>query len=100
MKKKPKKINYNSFEHHLAQQLKNRTFRKAYEEESRRLEIAYKILQLRKQKKLSQKELAHKLKTTQSVVARMESGQQNFTTDTLQKVASVFKRDLRIEFVK
>jgi len=100
MKKKPKKINYISFERHLAQQLKNRTFRKAYEEESRRLEIAYKILQLRKQKKLSQKELAHKLKTTQSVVARMESGQQNFTTDTLQKVASVFKRDLRIEFVK
>jgi len=30
----------------------------------------------------------------------MESGRQNFTTDTLQKIASTFKRDLRIEFVE
>lgn len=100
MKKKSKKISYISFERYLAQQLKNKAFRKAYEEEGRRLKIAYQILQLRKQKKLSQKELAHKLNTTQSVVARMESGQQNFTTDTLQKIAAVFKRDLKIEFVK
>ena len=100
MKKKHKKIVYSSFEQYLAQQMKNKAFRKAYEEESQRLEIAYKILQLRKAKKLSQKELAQKLDTTQSVVARMEAGQQNFTTDTLQKIASAFKRDLKIEFVK
>lgn len=100
MKKKHKKIVYPSFERYLAQQMKNRTFRRAYEEEDQRLEIAYKILQLRKQQKFSQKELARKLDTTQSVVARIEAGKQNLTTDTLQKVASVFKRDLKIEFVK
>ena len=100
VKKKHKKIVYLSFERYLAQQMKNKAFRKAYKEESQRLEIAYRILQLRKQQKLSQKELAKKLHTTQSVVARMETGQQNFTTDTLQKVASAFKRDLKIEFVK
>ncbi len=100
VKKKHKKIVYLSFERYLAQQMKNKAFRKAYKEESQRLEIAYRILQLRKQQKLSQKELAKKLHTTQSVVARMETGRQNFTTDTLQKVASAFKRDLKIEFVK
>jgi len=100
MKKKTKKIIYPSFEQYLAQQMKNRAFREAFEEESQRLRVAYQILQLRKRQKLSQKELARKLNTTQSVVARMESGQQNFTTDTLQKIASMFKRDLRIEFVK
>ena len=100
MKKKTKKIIYPSFEQYLAQQMKNRAFREAFEEESQRLRVAYQILQLRKRQKLSQKELARKLNTTQSVVARMESGQQNFTTDTLQKIASTFKRDLRIEFVK
>jgi len=62
--------------------------------------MSHQVWQLRKRQKLSQKELARKLNTTQSVVARMESGQQNFTTDTLQKIASTFKRDLRIEFVK
>jgi len=41
-----------------------------------------------------------KLQTTQSAVARMETGQQNFTTDMLQKIATAFKRNLRIEFVK
>ena len=99
MRKKHKKIKYLSFERYLAQQMKNKAFRKAYEEESQRLEIAYKILQLRKRQKLSQKELARKLDTTQSVVARMESGQQNFTTDTLQRIASAFKRDLEVKFV-
>ncbi|MDO8663490.1 MAG: helix-turn-helix transcriptional regulator [Candidatus Wildermuthbacteria bacterium] len=100
MKKNHKKIVYLSFERYLFQRLKNKEFIKAYEKECQCLEIAYRILQLRKKQKISQKELAVKLDTTQSVVARMESGQQNFTTDTLQKIASVFKRNLKIEFVK
>jgi len=100
MKKKNKKIVYPSFEQYLAQQMKNKRFRKAYEEESHRLRIAYQIAKLRRQQKISQKELARRLNTTQSVIARMESGQQNFTTDTLQKIAGAFKRDLKIEFVK
>ena len=100
VKKKHKKVVYLSFERYLAQQMKNKVFRKAYEEESQRLRIAYQILQLRKKQRLSQKELARKLDTTQSTVARMEAGQQNFTTDTLQKIASALDRDLKIEFVK
>lgn len=100
MKEKHKKIIYPSFERYLSQKMKNKEFRTAYEKEGRRLEVAYGIIQLRKKQKISQKELAIKLDTTQSVVARMESGQQNFTTDTLQKIASVFKRNLKIEFVK
>ena len=100
MKKKYKKIVYLSFERYLSQKMKNKEFREAYEKEGRRLEVAYGILQLRKKQKISQKDLAAKLDTTQSVIARMESGQQNFTTDTLQKIASVFKRNLKIEFIK
>lgn len=100
MKNNHKKIVYLSFERYLSQKMKNKAFRTAYEREGQRLEVAYRILQLRKRQKISQKELAHKLDTTQSVVARIEAGQQNFTTDTLQKIASVFKRNLKIEFVK
>lgn len=100
MKNKNKKIVYPSFEQYLAHEMKNKTFRRAYAEESHRLKIAYKILQLRKKHRLSQKELAQKLDTTQSVVARIETGQQNLTTDTLQRIASVFDRNLRIEFVR
>ena len=88
------------FQEYLAEKLKNPKFKKYYDEYGKQLEIAYQILQLRKQKKISQVELAKKLGTTQSNIARMEAGQQNFTTDTLQKIASAFKRDLKIDFVK
>jgi ribosome-binding protein aMBF1 (putative translation factor) len=88
------------FQEYLAEKLKNPRFKKYYDEYGKQLEIAYQILQLRKQKKMTQAELAKKIGTKQSDIARMESGQQNFTTDTLQKIASTFKRDLKIEFVK
>ncbi len=88
------------FQVYLAKRLKNPKFRKYYNEYGKQLEIAYQILQLRKQKKISQVELAKKLGTTQGNIARMEAGQQNFTTDTLQKIASIFNRELKIDFVK
>ena len=100
MKKKNKKNIYPSFDCYLAQQLKNPKFRKYYNEYGKQLEIAYQILKLRKQKRLSQAELARRIGTKQSDIARMEAGQQNFTTDTLQKIASALERDLKIEFVK
>jgi len=88
------------FQEYLNEKLKNPKIKKYYDEYGKQLEIAYQILQLRKQKGMSQAELAKKLGTKQSDIARMEAGQQNFTTDTLQKIASAFKRDLKIEFVK
>lgn len=88
------------FQEYLAEKLKNPQFKKYYEQYGKQLEIAYQILQLRKQKKMTQAELAKEIGSKQSDIARMESGQQNFTTDTLQKIASTFKRELKIEFVK
>lgn len=100
MKKKNKKIEYSSFEKHLAKQLKDAKFKRYYHEYGKQLEIAYQILQLRKRSKMTQAELAKKIGTKQSNVARMETGQQNFTIDMLQKIASVFGYDLRIKFSK
>lgn len=86
------------FQQYLKEELKDPVFRSYYEEYGKQLEIAYQILQLRKKQGLSQVQLAQKLGTTQSNVARMEAGQQNFTTDTLQKIASAFRRELKIQF--
>ena len=80
--------------------MRNPEIKKHYDEYGKQLEIAYQVLQLRKKQKMSQAKLAKKIGTKQSNIARMESGQQNFTTETLQKIAVVFKRTLRIEFVK
>jgi len=98
--KKAKKIKVLDFQEYLTEQLKNPKIKKYYDEYDRQLKIAYQILQLRKQKKISQVDLAEKLGTTQSNVARMESGQQNFTTRTLQEIAKALKCDLKIEFIR
>ena len=86
-----------SFEDYLAKQLKNPKFKKYYDEYGKQLEIAYQILQLRKRKKMSQAELARKIGTKQSNIARMEIGQQNFTIDTLQKISKAFNRELKVK---
>ncbi|MBI2641953.1 MAG: helix-turn-helix transcriptional regulator [Candidatus Wildermuthbacteria bacterium] len=67
------------FKDYLAKQLRDPVFRQHYEEYGKQLEVAYQILQLRKKQGLSQARLARKLGTNQSNIARMESGQQNFT---------------------
>jgi len=100
MSKRKKTKKAVDFPIYLAKRLKNAKFRKYYNEYGKQLEIAYQILQLRKRNKISQAELAKKLSTTQSNIARMEAGQQNFTTDTLQKIASIFNRELKIDFIK
>jgi len=96
-KKNPKKLtNYEVYRNNL---LKDPELKKYYDEVGKQLEIAYQILQLRKKQGITQSEFAKKIGTTQSNVARLESGQQNFTTETLQKIAKAFKRELRVEFV-
>ncbi|MSU74971.1 MAG: XRE family transcriptional regulator [Candidatus Magasanikbacteria bacterium] len=63
---------------------------------SLQLKIAGDILRLRKQKKLSQSALAKRLGTTQSNVARMEAGNQNFSLAMLVKVAGAFGKRLEV----
>lgn len=91
-----KAIDFQAF---LEEQLKNPEIKKYYDEFGKQLEVAYAILQLRKQIGLSQKQLAKKVGTTQSNIARIESGQQNFTVELLQRIAKAYKRNLKIEFV-
>ncbi|MCH7759471.1 helix-turn-helix transcriptional regulator [Patescibacteria group bacterium] len=85
------------FQEYLSQQLKNPEIKKHYDKFGKQLEIAYQIMKLRRQKRMSQTELARKINTKQSNIARMEMGQQNFTIDTLQKISKVFNRELKIK---
>jgi len=96
-KKRPRKLT--NFEVYRDNLLKDPELKKYYDEVGKQLEVAYQILQLRKKQGMSQSELAKKIGTTQSNVARLESGQQNFTTETLQKIAKAFRLELRVEFV-
>ncbi len=87
-----------NYEQYLQTKLKNPAFKKEYEKECQRIKLAYEISQLRKKKKMSQEVLARKIGTTQSVVARMEAGKQNFSIDTLSRVASALNCEVKISF--
>ena len=50
--------------------------------------IGYFIKSLREKKGLTQKDFAKRLATSQSAVARMEAGRQNFTTKELEKISN------------
>jgi len=90
----------NDFDNYLRKNLKNVEFKKHFDEYGKQLEIAYQILELRKKSKMSQQQLAEKIGTTQSNIARMEAGQQNFTTHTLHKIATAFGLDVKISFIR
>ena len=89
-----------NYEKHLKQKLSKDSFRKSFEKESQRVKLAYEISQLRKRKKMSQNVFAQKMGTTQSVVARMESGKQNFSVGTLSKIAEALECEVEISFAK
>jgi UDP-N-acetylglucosamine 1-carboxyvinyltransferase len=52
------------------------------------------IAELRKQQHITQKDFAKKLSTSQSAVARMEKGEQNFSTEMLLKISSVLDKNI------
>jgi UDP-N-acetylglucosamine 1-carboxyvinyltransferase len=57
-------------------------------------EIGSFIKNLRDNKGMTQEEFAQALKTSQSAVARMEKGEQNFTSDLLSKISDVLEHQL------
>lgn len=84
----PEKVKQNciSFEECMAQEMKDPAFRKAYEAECLRYEIAAKIRETRKNMHLTQLQLAKEASTTQKVISKIENGEVAIGVDLLQKV--------------
>ena len=57
-------------------------------------EIGLLIQDLREERGMTQTELARELKTTQSAVARMEKGEQNFSTEMLSKISTALRKNI------
>jgi ribosome-binding protein aMBF1 (putative translation factor) len=84
------------FEHYLSGQLKDEKLKAKFNEFGKQLEIAYQIVGLRKRRKMSQFTLAKKIGTTQSNIARLESGRENFTIGFLKKIAVALNGELKV----
>jgi HTH-type transcriptional regulator/antitoxin HipB len=84
-----------TFDSHLKQKLKNKRFKKMYEEEKELLDISLKILEARREQNLSQAELANRAHITQQQLSRIENGM-NFNIKTLLKLCDAL--DLSLDF--
>ena len=79
------------------QRKKIKDFDKKLSIEKKRLEIALQISKARQEEGLTQKKLAEKLKTTQSVISRIEKGNQNMSLDLLFRIADVLNKDIHFQ---
>ena len=68
--------------------------------EAMRLQVAYKIREIRLSKKMTQQMLAEKSGMPRTVISRIESGKGNITIETLAKLADSMDEDIEIRFVK
>lgn len=82
---------------HILDGLSDPEFRAAWEETEPEYQIIRQLVNLRVKNGLTQKDLARHVGTTQSVIARIESGNQNLSLRTLTKLAKALDADVRIE---
>ena len=77
---------------------RNPGYREAYERLGPEFDLARTLIEARTRAGMTQAELAARMKTTQSAVARLESGRVPPSTRTLEKVARATGTRLRIQF--
>lgn len=77
---------------------KDPEYRKAYEELGPEFEIARAVILARKGAGLTQQQLAKRMNTTQSVIARLEGGRTCPSTTTLMRCAQATGTRLKISF--
>lgn len=77
----------------------DKEFKKLWEEDSPRREIIKNIVALRIEQNLTQKQIAEKLGTSQSAIARIESGKGNPSLNFLIKLGEVFNKKLIVNYV-
>jgi len=85
------------FERYLEKQLKNPKFRQEYE----KLEPLYSLIKLeiklRNKRKMSQKDLAKRMRTSQSAIARFERGNINPTLEFVARLAEALDARLEVQ---
>jgi ribosome-binding protein aMBF1 (putative translation factor) len=78
--------------------IKTEKDKRQYKQEYRRLMISHQIVEFRQKYNMSQKQLAEKLHTKQQVVSRIEQQGYLPSLTTLERIASIFNKQLVVEF--
>jgi len=86
-----RKLRFNNFRKDLDEQLKKSDrFKKLFRIERAKLRIAHKLADLREKMGFTQSQLARKMRVSQQLISRIESGSDNLTLETLITFLDVF----------
>ena len=78
--------------------LKDPEFKKIYDESRPEFEIARAIIRGRIKNKITQKELAKRMNTTQSVISRVEQARTSPSISFLKRLAAALNTSLLVKF--
>lgn len=78
--------------------MKSKEYRQAYQELAPEFALARAVIAARVTAGLTQEQLAQRMDTTQSVIARLESGRTRPSTQTLERLATATGTRLKISF--
>lgn len=92
------KDKYIKFEDYKAELLKNPKLKKVYDDLDPKYAIISAVLDARIRRGVTQSELAKRMGTKQSAIARLESGTYNPSVDFLCKMAKALEVNLEIKF--
>ncbi|MBC7076499.1 MAG: helix-turn-helix transcriptional regulator [Syntrophomonadaceae bacterium] len=84
---------------HITESLTDSEFNKAWQDSEYQYQVSRQLVLLRLKRGLTQKQLAHKIGTSQSVIARIENGEQNISLKTLSKLAKALEAELEIRLL-
>ena len=88
-----------SFDDYLKEQLKDPEFKKEWDRTEPEYQVLEEIIRARIEKKLSQRKLAKKAKTTQAVLSRIENMTVSPSIQLVQRIAEAMGKKLEIKFV-
>ncbi len=84
---------------YLDEQLENPEFKKEYDTLEPEFALIRAILDARREKGITQKELSERTGIAQSDISKLENGSANPSVKTLKRVAAALGKKVKIEFV-
>lgn len=85
-----------TFQDHLKESLKDSEFKKAWDESEVEYQLACRLIKARLKEKLSQRELARKVGTSQAAISRIEGMSGNPSVFLLKRIAEALNTRLQI----
>lgn len=94
-----RRIDMDDMQKYLDEQLKNPEFKKEYDALEPEFALIRAILNARREKGITQKELSERTGIAQGDISKLENGSANPSVKTLKRVAAALGKKVKIEFV-